>query len=102
MALTLFDAAKRYRNPLSQFLFRGIVTEDEMFSRLAFVGKDGSAFSYNREKALGSAAFIAPGGTVNESSPTTDLVTVPKREIATDVDLPNFSLAQQGGVANAA
>lgn len=95
--LTLFDAAKRYRNPLSQLLLKGVVTEDELFSRIPFIPKDGDAFSFRREKALGSAAFIAPGGATTESSPTSDLVTVPKREVVTDVDIPSFAIANQGG-----
>ena len=97
---TLFEAAKRMRNPLSIGLMKAIVTEDELFSFLPFVPKDGDSWSYEREKALPNVEWVAPNHTtLAESTAKTDQVTVPKREIASNMDLYNFVLAQQNGGA---
>ena len=103
MALTLYEAAKLSRNPLAAGIFKAIVTQDELFSLLPFVGKAGDSFSYNREKALPSAEWVSPTHTsLAESSATFDQVTVPKREIASNMDLYNFALANQDGAAQLA
>lgn len=97
---TLFEAAKRMQNPLAIGLMKAIVTEDELFSFLPFIGKDGDSWSYEREKALPSVEWVAPNHTtLAESTAKTDTVTVPKREIASNMDLYNFVLAQQNGPA---
>lgn len=98
MGLTLFEAAKSFQNPLSAGLFKAIVTEDELFSILPIVSKEGSAWSYEREKALPTAEWVSPTHTsLAESTGTTDQVTVPIREIASNFKLKNFVIAQQGG-----
>lgn len=98
MGLTLFEAAKSFQNPLAAGLFKAIVTEDELFSLLPFVPKEGSAFSYTREKALPTAEWVSPTHTsLTESTATEDEVSVPIREIASNFKLKNFVTAQQGG-----
>lgn len=98
MGHTLFEAAKSFQNPLAAGLFKAIVTEDELFSVLPFVPKEGSAFSYEREKALPTAEWVSPTHTsLTESTGTTDQVSVPIRELASNFKLKNFIVAQQGG-----
>jgi hypothetical protein len=98
MGLTLFDAAKSVQNPIAAGLFKAIVTEDELFSLLPFVSKEGDAFSYLREKALPTVEWVSPTHTtLAESTGTEERVTVPMREIASNFKNKNFVTAQQGG-----
>lgn len=92
MAFTLYEAAKISRNPLTQGIMLGLATTNELFSRLQFIPKVGDAWSYDREKALGTVEFIDPNtGTSTESSATFDRVTVPMRMLESVVDIPNAS-----------
>jgi hypothetical protein len=91
MALTIYDAMRGSQNPYQTMLLRQIATSDDMFSVVPFVPIQGEGFSYEREKALGSFTFIAPGGTVNESNATTERVTASNREATEDFFVPNFA-----------
>lgn len=98
MGFTLFEAAKSFQNPLAAGLFKAIVTEDELFSVLPFVPKEGSAFSYVREKAIPTAEWVSPTHTsLVDSTSKEETVTVPIREIASNFSLREFVLAQQDG-----
>jgi hypothetical protein len=95
MAFTLYEAAKIARNPLTRGVFLGIAVTNELFSRMQFVPKSGSAWTYAREKALPTVEFVDPANPVTvESSATFDDVTVPLRLIETDVDVLNTTLNQ--------
>jgi hypothetical protein len=95
MAFTLYEAAKIARNPLTRGVFLGIAVTNELFSRMQFVPKTGSAWTYAREKALPTIEFVDPANPVTvESSATFDDVTVPMRLIETDVDVLNTVLNQ--------
>jgi hypothetical protein len=95
MAFTLYEAAKIARNPLTRGVFLGIAVTNELFSRMQFVPKSGSAWTYPREKALPTIEFVDPANPVTvESSATFDDVTVPLRLIETDVDVLNTVLNQ--------
>lgn len=97
MALTLFEAAKQSRNPLTAGVLLAIATSDEMISQLPMVRKQGESFVYNREKALPGAEFVSPTHTsLTSSNATFDRVTVPLRLIVTDVDTYMFAEQQQG------
>ncbi len=95
--LTLYEAAKRSRNPLAAGMLKAIVTEDELFSLLMMVPKAGDSFMYVREKALPTVEWVARDGstTLVESHATTDQVTVPKARIGSLVDVDNFAEDQQ-------
>ena len=99
MAYNLYEAAKSFRNPLVAALFKQIVTEDELFSIIPFAPTEGNAYMFTREKALPTAEWVAPGGNTVESTGKDEQVSVPIREIASDFDIPGFSIAQQGGNA---
>lgn len=104
MALTLYEAAKIARNPLAAGLFKAFVTEDELFSILPFVPKEGDSFMYNREKSLPDVSWVSPThSSLNESTAKFEEIMVPKREIASNFDIYNFVLANQddGGVSQA-
>jgi hypothetical protein len=91
----LYEAAKIARNPLTRGVFLGIAVTNELFSRMQFVPKSGSAWTYAREKALPTIEFVDPANPVTaESSATFDDVTVPLRLIETDVDVLNTVLNQ--------
>jgi hypothetical protein len=95
LAFTLYEAAKIARNPLTRGVFLGIAVTNELFSRMQFVPKTGSAWTYAREKALPTIEFVDPANPVTvESSATFDDVTVPMRLIETDVDVLNTVLNQ--------
>jgi hypothetical protein len=92
MAFSLYEAAKISRNPLTRGVLLGIATTNELFSRIQFVPTIGNAWSYDREKSLGTVEFIDPNtGTSTESSATFDKVTVPLRMIESVVDVANAS-----------
>lgn len=96
MALTLYEAAQASQNPLQRGVNMAIATTDELLSQLMFVPKSGESFSYTREKDLGGEFdFIAPNGTVAESSASTEKVTVPMRIMAENVDVTDFAEQQQ-------
>lgn len=95
MAFTLYEGAKISRNSLARGVMLGIATTNELFSQIKFVEKPGDAWSYNREKSLGSVAFVDPTShTSTESSATFDKVTVPMRLIDSVVDVMNTSRNQ--------
>lgn len=95
MAFTLYEGAKISRNPLTRGIMLGLATTNELFSRLQFVEKPGDAWSYDREKALGTVEFVDPTSfTSTESSATFDKVTVPMRLIDSVVDVMNTTTNQ--------
>lgn len=75
-------------------LLRGVITEivqvDAFFQYIPFARVNGKALVYNREKELGSADFLDPNDTVNESATGTIEVTTRLRVIAGDVDVDKF------------
>ncbi len=96
MALTLFEAAKMSRNPLTAGMMLAIATSDEFTSQIPMVRKSGESFAYNREKTLPSAEFVAPDhSSIAESGATPERVTVPMRLLVSDVDTYIFTDEQQ-------
>jgi hypothetical protein len=97
MSLTIIDRGKQLRSPYSVGLIKQIATSDEMFPILPVELKQGMDFSYEREVATGSFGFITPGGSVSESSATSERVSVAIREATADVDVPNYAIDVQSG-----
>lgn len=100
MALTLYEASKLSRNPLASGILKAVATSDELMAVMPARATMGEAISYKRVKALPTVGFVAPGGTVSESSGTFDQVTTALRIINSDVDTLLFSEEQQGDVEN--
>jgi hypothetical protein len=97
MTLTLYEAHKLSRNPLTRGVFKALATPDQLLSQIAMVPKSGESFVYDREKALPAIEFVTPNHTsLTESSATFDKVTVPMRLIATNIDVMNFVEEQMG------
>lgn len=95
MALTLFEMAKMSRNSLTRGVMLGVATTNELLAKFQWVPKVGDAWSYDREKALGTVEFVDPSSfTSTESSATFDKVTVPMRLIDSVVDVMNTSRNQ--------
>lgn len=102
MALTLFEAAKQSRNPLTAGMLLAIATCDEMISQVPFVRKGGDSWVYTRENTLPGAEFVSPTHTsLTESGATGDQVTVPMRMIVSDVDTYIFTEEQQSDLISA-
>lgn len=97
MSMTLYEAAKKSRNPLAAGTMLAIATVDELLSQMPMVPKSGESFMYTREKALPTVEFVAPDhGSLTESSPTFDRVMVPLRLVVSDVDTYLFAEEQMG------
>lgn len=98
MTESLYDAAKRSRNPFTVEAFLNIATADEMLGLVPFIDKGGESFAYNREKALGSFGFVSDGHTsVSASEGTDETVTVAKREAVADFYVRNFAQSNLAG-----
>jgi hypothetical protein len=96
--LTLLEAAKRSQNKLFQGIALSIVTTDEMAAMLPFKTFVGQSISYLREGTLPSTAFIPDDGTMGTpSTGTDDLVLVPVRRIASDLDVDSLADDLSGG-----
>lgn len=96
MALTLLEAAKLSRNPLTKGVLMAVATSDQMISQLLMEPTGGEAVAYNREKTLASAGFVSPNHTsIPESSTSFDRVLVPIRQLVADLDMYSFALEQQ-------
>jgi hypothetical protein len=90
MAMTMFDAAKISRNPLTRGVLLGVATTNELISMFPWVPKSGNAWSYDREAALPSIEFVSPThSSLTESSGTINQVTAEMRIIDSDVDVYN-------------
>jgi hypothetical protein len=89
-AMTLYEAAKISRHPLSRGIMLGTTVTNQLISMFPWVPKSSTSFQYDREGTLASAEFVSPThSSLTESSTTFDQVTVPMRLIDTDVDVYN-------------
>ncbi len=95
MAMTMFDAAKISRNPLTRGVLLGVATTNELISVFPWVPKVGNAWSYDREQAMPSIEFVSPTHTsLVESSGTFAQVTAEMRLVDSDVDVYNHTANQ--------
>jgi hypothetical protein len=100
MALLKAEAERLSNNILVAGMVETIITEDPLYALLDFERMNAKAMVYNREKALPSTAFLAPGGTVSESSGNTEEVIARLRAIIGDVDVDSFLDETMGNVNN--
>lgn len=100
MTTTLYDALKSSRNPYMVGLLKQVATSDEMFSTIPFIPKGGESFSYEREVSLGNFSFIAPGGSVSQSTGTTERIAISNVEATEDLYVDNFVNDNQNGDIN--
>lgn len=95
MSSTIYDAMRHSQNPYAVMLLKQIATSDMSFGVVPFVMKGSEGFSYEREVSTGSFNFIAPGGSVANSTGTTERVTISKREATEDFWVDNFAADNQ-------
>lgn len=95
MPLLSEEAAKLSTNQLVQGVIEEIIERDDLLTILPFVGVNGKAYVYNREKTLGDADFLDPNEEIQESASTFEEVTARLRILAGDVDVDKFLDATQ-------
>lgn len=101
MALTLYEAAKRSRDPIARDIFLGIATADEMVAKLRMERVTGKAFSWPREGSISEPGFVTPTHTsITEGTGTDDMVSVPLRMLLGDADVYLFAEEQMSDVGS--
>jgi HK97 family phage major capsid protein len=90
MALLLAEAEKLSNNWLIASIIEEIITIDEVFARLPFVGFTGKTYTFNREKTLPTAAFKLPNAVLTETAGTFDEIDVKLKAILDDVQVDSF------------
>lgn len=96
MPLLKTEAEKLSNNQLISGVIDEIITRDDMFAVLPFLGVNGKAYVYNRENTLGGADFLDPNDPINESAATFTEVVAKLRILAGDVDVDKFLQATMG------
>ena len=94
MPLLKAVADKLSNNDLVAGVIEEVITRDELFALLPFVGVNGKAYVYTREAPGNEAAetlgFIAPNDSVPERANDFNTVTAVLKILAGDVDVDNF------------
>lgn len=90
MALLKAEAERLSQNEFLSGVIETIHTEDPVYNLIDFKQINGKAYIYNREKALPTTDFKAPGDTIAESTGTTEEVISRIRGIIGDADVDNF------------
>ena len=96
MALLRVEAEKLSNNQLISGVIDQIITRDDLFAVLPFVGVQGKAYVYNRENTLPQAYFLDPNDTVTESGATFSEIVTKLRILAGDVDVDKFLQTTMG------
>lgn len=90
MPLLREEAEKLSNNQLISGVIDEIIERDDLFAAMPFVPVDGKAYLYNRENSLGSADWLDPNDTINESAASFQEVVAKLRILAGDVDVDKF------------
>ena len=96
MPLLKTEAEKLSNNQLISGVIDEIITRDDMFAVLPFIGVNGKAYVYHRENTLGGADFLDPNDPINESAATFTEVVAKLRILAGDVDIDKFLQSTMG------
>lgn len=89
-ALTLTEADKYSTNEVLIGVAETSMDRNPMLQLLPFVPIRGIATQYQRENAAANPAFVAPGGAITESTPTTSQITVALKVLIGDADVDKF------------
>lgn len=101
MAITLYEAAKRSRDPIARDVFLGIATADETVAKLRMERVAGQAFSWPRESTVSAPGFVSPTHTsITEGTGTDDVVSVPLRLLIGDADVYMFAEQQMSSLGS--
>lgn len=90
MALTLAEAERYSTNQVLIGVAETTIDANPLLAMLPFVPVRGNALQYQRELAAANPAFIAAGGTVAESTPTTTQITAALKILIGDADIDKF------------
>jgi hypothetical protein len=96
MPLLRTEAEKLSNNQLISGIIDEIIDRDDLFSILPFVKTEGKAYVYHRENGIGSADWLDPNDTINESAATFTEIVAKLRILAGDVDVDKFLQATMG------
>jgi hypothetical protein len=96
MPLLRTEAEQLSNNTLISGIIDEIIDRDDLFAVLPFMGVNSKAYVYEREKYNGTADWLDPNDTVNESSANFQEVIAKLRIIAGDVDVDKFLQATMG------
>ena len=90
MPLLSTEAQKLSNNQLISGVIDEIIDRDDLFAVLPFVPVNGKAYVYHRENTIGSADWLDPNDTVNESAADFTEVVATLKILAGDVDIDKF------------
>jgi len=90
MALTLAEADKYSTNQVLIGVAETSIDANPLLAVMPFIPVRGNALQYQRELAAAPPAFIAPGGNVAESVPTTTMIPVALKILIGDADIDKF------------
>jgi len=90
MALLRVEAEKLSNNQLVAGVIEEIIDKDELFALFPFLGIQGKAYVYNREKTISEGSFLDPNEAITEEASTFDEITAKLRILAGDVDVDKF------------
>lgn len=90
MPLLIDEAKKLSNNQLEIGVVEEIIDKEDLFSVLPFMGIDGKAYVYNREKTLSEGDFLDPSENVNEGAATFEEIVTKLRILIGDVDVDKF------------
>lgn len=96
MPLLRTEAEKLSNNTLVSGVIDSIIDRDDLFSILPFVQVNSKAYVYERETTIGSADWLDPNDTVNESTATFTEVVAKLRVLAGDADVDKFLQTTMG------
>ena len=90
MPLLQSTAEALSRESLERGVIEEILTKDDMFALMPFMGVSGKAYVYDRENSMSGADFLGPNETVNESAADVTEVTAHLKILIGDVDVDKF------------
>ena len=97
-SVTLAESAKLEQNMLLAGVIETIVTVDQFFEVLPFIGIAGNALAYNRENVAGDVQFATVGTTITaKAAATFTAVTDSLTKIIGDAEVDEFIQATRSG-----
>lgn len=98
---TLAEAAKLISNPVTQGLAEDVITTNEIYQYLPWIGYEGQAVVVNREDALGDAGFFSVDDAITAKSPSSATqATFSATSIIGDVEVNGLVQVQNLSVGN--
>lgn len=96
MALTLVEAAKRYKNPVQSAIVELYAQNSDILLTLPFNNIEGNAYSYNREETLPGVGFRGVNESWSESTGVLNPLVEPLVIAGGELDVDKFIIRTQG------